>query len=422
MQSLKELYRIGRGPSSSHTIGPQRIAQYCRENYGVPCRIRLLGSLAATGKGHGTDRVLRQELGNDVAILFDHETPPISHPNEMLLDFKEPGGALRQIRAQSIGGGNVVIDGRVLSENGEVYREKSFAEIEARLAKEGMNLPGYVRAAEGDGIDAYLDRIFDAMEQSILRGLRAGGELPGGLHLARKAKTLATENAKAEPAILREARRVSAYAFAVAEENADNGEIVTAPTCGAAGVLPAVLYYMYEECCVPRGEIIDALCTAGVIGNLVKENASISGAECGCQAEVGVACAMAAAALAQIYGLDTAGIECAAEIALEHHLGLTCDPVLGLVQIPCIERNAMASTEAFHSVMLAKSLANKRKISFDAIVGVMYQTGRDLRSGYRETSRGGLAAAYGGAAFESGCNTCKGSCNTSGGCASKSQN
>ena len=194
---------------------------------------------------------------------------------------------------------------------------------------------------------------------------------------------------------MHENRRVSAYALAAAEENAANGVVVTAPTCGASGIVPAVLYYMQTDCGVSEREILDALAVAGVIGNVVKQNASISGAECGCQAEVGVACSMAAAALAKIYELGADVIECSAEIALEHNLGLTCDPVLGLVQIPCIERNAMASTETFNAVMLAKSLESKHKVSFDQIVKVMYETGKDMNSGYRETSTGGLAKVYG---------------------------
>ena len=194
---------------------------------------------------------------------------------------------------------------------------------------------------------------------------------------------------------MRENRKLASYAFAVAEENADNGIIVTAPTCGAAGILPAVLYYMYHDNNVPEEEILNALAAAGVVGNVVKQNASISGAECGCQAEVGVACSMAAAALSSIFCLDSDGVECSAEIALEHNLGLTCDPVLGLVQIPCIERNAVAAIEAVNAVTLSKSLKNKRKISFDNVVKVMYETGKDMNTRYRETSTGGLASLYG---------------------------
>lgn len=232
------------------------------------------------------------------------------------------------------------------------------------------------------------------MKESVENGLNAQGFLPGGINLERKAKALISESAKFEPVIMSGNRKISAYALAVAEENADNKTVVTAPTCGSCGIVPAVLYYMNKDLNVSEGEIINALAVAGVIGNVVKTNASISGAECGCQAEVGVACSMAAAALAYLYGLNTDTIECSAEIALEHNLGLTCDPVLGLVQIPCIERNAMASVEAVNAVMLAKSLENKRKISFDDIVKVMYETGKRLKIGLLRNLAKGLAKIY----------------------------
>lgn len=395
MRSLKELYRIGRGPSSSHTIGPQRIAEYAKQNFG-DCRFRvvLYGSLALTGRGHGTDRVLREVLGADTEVLFDTEKTDLAHPNQLALYTLDGDRATLRLTALSVGGGSVVINGVALSEYGEVYPERSFDEVKAFAAAHGMTLPAYVRHYEPD-IDTHLRAVWETMRACVERGLSQSGTLPGALALARKAQTLYRENTKFEPALMHENRRVSAYALAAAEENAANGVVVTAPTCGAAGILPAVLYYMHTDCGVRDAEILDALAVASIIGNVVKQNASISGAECGCQAEVGVACSMAAAALAKIYELGTDVIECSAEIALEHHLGLTCDPVLGLVQIPCIERNAMASTETFNAVMLAKSLESKHKVSFDQIVRVMYETGRDMHAGYRETSTGGLAKLYG---------------------------
>ena len=241
---------------------------------------------------------------------------------------------------------------------------------------------------------AYFQNVWQAMKNSVERGLRKSGVLPGGLHLERKAKYLHTAEAKYETSFMRDNRKLSAYSFAVAEENADNGIIVTAPTCGSAGILPAVLYYLWKDYNVTKNDIYDALAVAGIVGNIVKQNASISGAECGCQAEVGVACSMAAAALSSVFCPDINVVECAAEIALEHHLGLTCDPVMGLVQIPCIERNAMAAIEAVSAFTLAISLKNKRKISFDEIVEVMYRTGKDINGKYRETSTGGLAELY----------------------------
>ena len=394
MKSLKELYRIGKGPSSSHTIGPQRIAAYTLETYGAgPYRVELFGSLALTGKGHGTDRVLRETLGGDTEILFNTVTQP-GHPNRRTVSALCDGKATLLFTADSIGGGSVLIDGVPLSEGTDLYPETDFAAIRTFLTENGISLADYVRHYEQD-IDAHLSLVWDTMRDSVERGLVRTGELEGGLHLARKARTLYRENTKFEPALMHENRKVSAYALAVAEENAANGTVVTAPTCGSAGILPAVLYYMYRDCGVSDAEILDALAVAGVIGNVVKTNASISGAECGCQAEVGVACSMAAAALAQLYELGTETVECAAEIALEHNLGLTCDPVRGLVQIPCIERNAMASIKAFNAVMLAKSLERAHQVSFDQIVEVMYRTGKDLPSGYRETATGGLAIIYG---------------------------
>ena len=396
MKSLRELYRIGRGPSSSHTIGPQRVAEYAIETYGArQFRVELFGSLAMTGTGHGTDRVLREVLGDGTDIRFNTTEKNLPHPNTMkLYALQDDGTAEYLFTATSVGGGSVCIDGQTLSEGGEVYPERDFAAVRAFVAREGMTLPDYVRLREPD-VYPYLREVWHTMRACVERGLNRTGTLSGGLNLARKASLLRSENTKFEPSLMHENRKVSAYALAAAEENADNGVIVTAPTCGAAGIVPAVLYYMYENCGVGESELLDALAVAGVIGNVAKQNASISGAECGCQAEVGVACAMAAAGLAQIYDLDAEGIECAAEIALEHNLGLTCDPVLGLVQIPCIERNAMASIKAFNAVMLAKSLESKHKVSFDQIVEVMYETGKDLAAGYRETSTGGLARIYG---------------------------
>ncbi len=392
MRSLRELYKIGRGPSSSHTIGPQRIAEYTRRTYGDgPYRVELFGSLALTGRGHGTDRVLREVLGEGTEICFCTGRQELPHPN--FLKIYRAGEADACVEAMSVGGGSVVIQGVAPEEDREIYPEKDFSAVARFLQENAMTLPEYVEHYEPD-IYPYLAQVWQVMQEAVARGLGRGGVLDGGLSLARKASSLYRENTKFEPALLHENRRVSAYALAVAEENAANGVIVTAPTCGSAGILPAVLYYMHHDCGVPQEEILRALAVAGVIGNVVKQNASISGAECGCQAEVGVACAMAAAALAQIYELGFSGIECAAEIGLEHNLGLTCDPVLGLVQIPCIERNAMASIKAFNAVMLARSLESKHKVSFDQIVAVMYQTGLDMKAGYRETSTEGLARVY----------------------------
>ena len=410
MKSLNELYKIGKGPSSSHTIGPQIIAEYAIKNFGkIKYRVVLFGSLALTGKGHGTDRVLKETLGNETEIVFNTENRNLPHPNFLKIYGKTEkfgnlnghgesdeyvfGGFKLLVTALSVGGGSVIINGKPYPSGADVYSQNNFDEIKRYIKANELTVPEYVRTFDKSAYDN-LPHIWQQMKESVERGLNAEGILPGGIGLERKAKALYSESAKFEPVIMSGNRKISAYALAVAEENADNKTVVTAPTCGSCGIVPAVLYYMNKDLNVPDEDIANALAVAGVIGNVVKENASISGAECGCQAEVGVACSMAAAALAYLYGLNVDTIECSAEIALEHNLGLTCDPVLGLVQIPCIERNAMAAVEAVNAVTLAKSLENKRKIAFDDIVKVMYETGKDLKSGYRETSSGGLAKIY----------------------------
>lgn len=390
MKSIKEIYKIGRGPSSSHTIGPQRICEYVLECFGRGnYKVVLFGSLALTGKGHGTDRVIKEVLGEQTEIVFDANAEDMLHPNT--LDIYQDG--VKIIRAESVGGGDVVINGKVVSQSANLYPQKNFAEIKTFCEQHKFRLSDYVRYYEPD-IDGYMAKIWQIMKDSVERGLSKEGEINGGLGLQRKAKALYAQNTKLETGFMNGNRKLSSYSFAVAEENADNGLIVTAPTCGSCGIVPACLYYMYKDNQVSEKEIINALLTAGVIGNVTKENASISGAECGCQAEVGVACSMAAASVADVYHFDLDKIECAAEIALEHHLGLTCDPILGLVQIPCIERNATASIKAINAVVLADSLADKCKISLDNIIQVMYETGKDMASSYRETAKGGLAKLY----------------------------
>ena len=232
------------------------------------------------------------------------------------------------------------------------------------------------------------------MKNGIEIGLKEEGIIPGRLEIPKKAKNLYEENIENETAELKRTRLLTAYAYATSEQNASGGIIVTAPTCGASGVLPAVLYYLYKEENIPEDKIIEGLAVAGLIGNLVKTNASISGAECGCQAEIGTACSMAAAGYAYIKGFSTDVIESAAEIAMEHHLGLTCDPIYGYVQIPCIERNAVAAIRAIDSANMASLLYKDSKISFDLVVETMYETGKDLSGHYRETSKGGLAKKY----------------------------
>lgn len=394
MRSLKELYRIGKGPSSSHTIGPERACkQFLAENPTADAfRVRLFGSLAKTGEGHGTDAVIRSVLPN-VTIEFDTETER-PHPNTMQLNAYLGGVNVAETVVYSVGGGAIEIEGRANSEGADVYPLHTLSAIREHCEKQGMPLYRYVYECEGEGIRGYLAEVWQTMKAAVQRGVQKSGVLPGGLDVERRAKILYDGAMCNEGAESRENRLVCAYAFAVSEENASGGTIVTAPTCGACGVLPAVLTYSQERKGYSDEEIINALATAGLIGNLIKTNASISGAECGCQAEIGSACSMSSAALAQLQGLSLGQIEYAAEVAMEHHLGLTCDPISGLVQIPCIERNAVAAMRAINAASLAYFLSDSRKISFDLVVQTMYETGKDMARSYRETSEGGLAKLY----------------------------
>ena len=395
MKSIRDIYKIGKGPSSSHTMGPERAADlFLREHPEADSfRVVLYGSLSKTGVGHGTDRVLRQVLGEDrTEVVFSEESPEGSHPNTMDLFACKDGRETGRMRVESVGGGDIVIQGRQSCRTEEVYPENSFAEI-ADFCKWRYipTISEYVEMNEGPEIWDFLREVWQAMKQSIEDGLHATGTLPGGLNVQRKAKTLYEQELSTEVAQVRECRLICAYAYAVSEQNADNGTIVTAPTCGACGVLPAVLRYMQEVRNLSDNQILRGLATAGIIGNLTKRNASISGAECGCQAEIGTACAMAAAALAELFGLSLDQVEYAAEMAMEHHLGLTCDPICGLVQIPCIERNAVAAMRAMNACNLSYFLCGTRNISYDMVCKAMYETGVNLSHQYRETSEGGLA-------------------------------
>ncbi len=394
MRSLKELYRIGKGPSSSHTIGPERACKlFLAENPTADrfC-VRLFGSLAKTGEGHGTGAVIESVLKN-VTVEYDTQTE-CSHPNTMEFIAYLGGAKLAQMRVYSVGGGAIFVEGRADVEGAEVYSLNTMAEIRAYCEKKAIRLCDYVFECEGEDLRGYLKEVWETMKAAVARGVTKTGILPGGLEVERRAKVLYDGARADEGAEVRENRLVCAYAFAVSEENASGGTIVTAPTCGACGVLPAVLTYSQERKGYSDEQIIEALATAGLIGNLIKTNASISGAECGCQAEIGSACCMATAALGELQGLKLGQIEYAAEVAMEHHLGLTCDPICGLVQIPCIERNAVAAMRSINAVSLAYFLTDSRKISFDLVVKTMYETGKDLRRPYRETAEGGLAKLY----------------------------
>jgi len=396
MKSLKELYKIGRGPSSSHTIGPEKAAVLFESKTpsAITYKAVLFGSLAQTGKGHGTDTVIKKTFTKPVEVLFD-PTTPTPHPNTLdLYALDEKCEILDKWRVFSVGGGAIRIEGMPFAEPEEAYPHNSWTEIRDFCKQNGIGLLDYAKRFDGDGITEYFARIWEQMQVAISEGISASGILPGGLNTERKAKMLYDSYRADEQPEKRENRLVCAYAFAVAEQNADGGVVVTAPTCGACGILPAVLKYEQQKYGFSDSDVYGALATAGIIGNLVKTNASISGAECGCQAECGTACSMAAAAVAQLNGLNLEQIEYAAEIAMEHSLGLTCDPINGLVQIPCIERNAVAAMRALNAVELATFLTPSHKISFDTVVDTMYQTGKDLGCQYRETSEGGLAKTY----------------------------
>ena len=395
MKTIKSIYKIGNGPSSSHTVGPFHAAQIFGQRYpeADSYRATLYGSLACTGDGHGTGKAILSSLPG-AQIVFNQEEQDIPHPNTMLFEAFKDGQLIGSNRIFSIGGGSIRIEGEPSEDEIEVYPQQCFTEILQACKQHNMNLAQFIYRMEDDLLRGYLKTVWDAMKDAIRRGLGAEGTLPGGLGVARKARLLYEKRCYNESPDVTMNRVIAAYAYAVSEENADESIVVTAPTCGSCGVLPSVMYYMHVDRGFPEEEILDALAVAALIGNVIRTNASISGAECGCQAEIGSACSMTAAALASLYGLSIDEIEYAAEIAMEHNLGLTCDPVKGLVQIPCIERNAVAAMRAISSVNLSRFLFSTRKISFDEVVATMYRTGKDMDEKYRETSHGGLAQIY----------------------------
>lgn len=396
MRSIQTVYKIGQGPSSSHTVGPFRAAKYFKSLYpeADAFEVTLFGSLSFTGEGHGTAKAIRRILP-EATILFDHSSAEgLPHPNTMLFKAFKSGNLLGSKRIFSIGGGSIRWEEHEEGRNREIYPQKNLGEILYDCYQEGISLKEFIWRIEGPSLTPYLSTVWAAMKESVERGLAAEGELPGGLHLMRRANDIYEARCYNESPDVTMNRLIAAYAYAVSEENAAEGVVVTAPTCGSCGVLPSLLYYMQFNKGFPEEEILDALAVAALIGNVIRTNASISGAECGCQAEIGSASSMAAGALASLYKLSSKQIEYAAEIAMEHSLGLTCDPVNGLVQIPCIERNTIGAMRALDAVNLSRFLVGTRKISFDDVVATMYQTGKDMNEKYRETSHGGLAAIY----------------------------
>ncbi|MBP0986435.1 MAG: L-serine ammonia-lyase, iron-sulfur-dependent, subunit alpha [Oscillospiraceae bacterium] len=395
MKSIRSVYKVGHGPSSSHTVGPYNAAMLIKNRYPDCDRIEvtLYGSLAYTGEGHGTGKAIRSVLP-DAEIRFDTETKDLPFPNTMLFRIFKAGEETDSVRIFSIGGGSIKVENETSQDEFDVYPHSSFGDMLRECAEDGLTLMQLIDRYETPGVRDYLRGIWHAMEACVERGLKHEGILPGGLNVSRKAKILFTKRCYNESSDVTMNRLIASYAYAASEENASEEIVVTAPTCGSCGVIPSVFYYMAHDRGFPENEIIEALAVAGLIGNVIRTNASISGAECGCQAEIGSACSMAAGGLAYLYGLDNSQIEYAAEVAMEHHLGLTCDPVHGLVQIPCIERNAVAAMRAISAVNISRFLAETRKISFDDIIATMYQTGKDMDERYKETSHGGLAALY----------------------------
>lgn len=400
MKTLKELFKIGKGPSSSHTMGPQKAAKiFLENNRGASSfEVTLYGSLAATGKGHMTDIAIIEVLEPvaPIRIIWKPDVFLPFHPNGMKFrSLTKDEKPINEWTVYSIGGG-ALSEGKGdddMFNSPEVYDMNSMTEIMKWCERTGRNYWEYVQLCEDSSLWDYLEVVWIKMKEAVERGLKREGRLPGPLNLPRKAPTYYVK-ATGYKQSLQTRGLVYAYALAVSEENASGGTIVTAPTCGACGVLPAVLYHISKSHEFTDKQILHALATAGLVGNIVKKNASISGADVGCQGEVGVACAMASAASCQLFGGSPSQIEYAAEMGLEHHLGMTCDPICGLVQIPCIERNAFAATRALDSNLYAAFSDGSHRVSFDRVVEVMKRTGHDIPSLYKETSEGGLAKGF----------------------------
>ena len=400
MESLREIFRIGKGPSSSHTMGPQRAAIIFAERHPEAARfeVTLYGSLAATGKGHMTDKAIIDVLKQiaPVEIVWEPSVFLPYHPNGMLFRaYNNSQDLLDEWTVYSVGGG-ALSEGKATDDyfhKESVYDLHTLKDIQTWCEHHGRGYWEYVKHCEEDDLWDYLREVWKTMQAAVERGLDSEGALPGPLNLARKAPNYYIKARGYKPS-LQSRGMVYSYALAVSEENASGGTIVTAPTCGACGVVPAVLYHLSKGHDFSETKILHALATAGLFGNIVKYNASISGAEVGCQGEVGVACAMASAASCQLFGGSPSQIEYAAEMGLEHHLGMTCDPVCGLVQIPCIERNAFAACRALDAQLYASFSDGSHRVSFDHVVEVMKQTGHDIPSLYKETSAGGLAKQY----------------------------
>jgi len=400
MQSISELYKIGFGPSSSHTMGPAKAAKKFLTffPYADHYEVILYGSLALTGRGHLTDQVLASLFKSEnklLNIVFDFKELNLEHPNTIrFLAFDGNNFILGDQVFYSVGGGNIIQKGEDPQQVKETYPFANFSSIKKYCFDNNLSLPQLAKKFEDPSIMNHIELVFRTMEKALQKGLKSEGFLPGTLHLKRKAQLLLNLEDTFPTRAEKRAQTIMAYAYAISEENAAGGVIVTAPTCGSSGVLPALLYYYHHNLKYPLKSIYEALLVAGIIGVTIKQNGSISGAECGCQAEIGVASAMAASAIAYLHKLSIDQIEYAAEVSLEHHLGLTCDPVDGYVQIPCIERNAINALQVLDSVFLAQYVSYDHRVSLDQMIFTMLETGRDLNVNYRETAQGGMAKIF----------------------------
>lgn len=395
MQSIQNIYKIGPGPSSSHTFGPMRASQDMLEHYpdADEFKVTLFGSLALTGKGHLTDKIIEKTFfPTHCTITFDLKTQ-CKHPNTMTIEAFKEHDALGKHTYISIGGGKILKDQEKESEETHVYPHNSMDDIQGYCKQHHLRLDKYIDQFEDESLNSYMDKIFDAMIECVDKGLNTIGKLPGSLEIDRVASALYQSANSCDDLIERKSLLLSSYAYAASEQNASGGMVVTAPTMGSCGVLPSLLYHFYKDENYPKDTLIQGLKVAGLIGNLIQHNATISGAKAGCQAEVGAACSMGAAFVSSCNFENNAQIECAAEIGLEHHLGLTCDPVGGYVMIPCIERNAVASLRSLDAARLAKYLRNvkKNRVSFDMVVKTMNLTGSKLPLELKESALGGLA-------------------------------
>ena len=395
MQSIQNIYKIGPGPSSSHTFGPMRASQDMLEHYpdADEFKVTLFGSLALTGKGHLTDKIIEKTFfPTHCTITFDLKTQ-CEHPNTMTIEAFKEHDALGKHTYISIGGGKILKDQEQESEKTHVYPHNSMDDIQGYCKQHHLRLDKYIDQFEDESLNSYMDKIFDAMIECVDKGLNTIGKLPGSLEIDRVASALYQSANSCDDLIERKSLLLSSYAYAASEQNASGGMVVTAPTMGSCGVLPSLLYHFYKDENYPKDTLIQGLKVAGLIGNLIQHNATISGAKAGCQAEVGAACSMGAAFVSSCNFENNAQIECAAEIGLEHHLGLTCDPVGGYVMIPCIERNAVASLRSLDAARLAKYLRNvkKNRVSFDMVVKTMNLTGSKLPLELKESALGGLA-------------------------------